>query len=116
MEMAANIFERLAQGRPQQPTPEPMPQATSPEVRKLLDWLQHDWDKPTLRTRDIIRHGPHCLNNKESALAAADILVRRGWLLPLKSPRRDVKVWQITIGPPEVDRNRARYSVRASCE
>jgi hypothetical protein len=95
---AKNIFEKLKEGRPPQaPTPTPLP--TPPAVLELLDWLQHTWKQPDIRARDIYRHGPPCTRNRENALQAAETLVKRGWLIPLKAKRRDVKKWQITIGP-----------------
>jgi hypothetical protein len=79
--------------------PEEPPQQPS-HAQKMLIWIQHKWDKPVIRTRDIYRHGPRPLrNDRKNALEAAEILERRGWLVPLKAPRRDVKRWQITIGP-----------------
>jgi hypothetical protein len=94
----ATLFERLAAGRPpQEPTPPPAP--TPPAVLELLEWLQHTWTKPTIRARDIYRHGPHRrTRGREGALEIAENLVKRGWLIPLKAKRRDVKRWQITIG------------------
>ena len=100
MTAVANLFERLSAGRPQQePAPLATPLATPPAVLELLNWLQHRWDKPTIRARDIYRYGPHRNRGRESALEFAEILVKRGWLIPLKANRRDVKRWQITIGP-----------------
>jgi hypothetical protein len=95
-----SLFERLDKGRPQQePTPEPTPLPTPPAARELLTWLQHTWTQPTIRARDIYRHGPSPVRDRDSALNAAEILEKRGWLLPLRADRRDVKRWQITIGP-----------------
>ena len=78
---------------------EPMPQTTPPEVRKLLNWLQNNWRKPTIHIKMIYQFGPTATRNKKSALKATEILERRGWLIPLKSQRYDGKKWQITIGP-----------------
>jgi hypothetical protein len=76
------------------------PTQKTSHAQKMLNWIQHKWDKPVIRTRDIYRHGPRPLrNDRKNALEAAEILERRGWLVPLKAPRRDVKRWQITIGP-----------------
>ena len=75
---------------------EPPPQATSPEVRRLLEWLQHTWGKRTICTRDIYRH---TTAGKENALKLAATLEKRGWLIPLRAHRYDRKRWQITIGP-----------------
>jgi len=48
-------------------------------VRKLLDWIQHKWDKPVIRTRDIYRHGPRPLrDDRKNALEAAEILAKEG--------------------------------------
>jgi len=95
-----NLFERLDQGRPAliEPDPQPTPQATPPEVRRLLDWLQH-WGRPTICLRDIYCFGPTTIRDRESALKSTEILTKRGWLLPLKTHRYDRKKWQITIGP-----------------
>jgi hypothetical protein len=98
--MSKDIFERLAQGRPpQEPTPLTTPLPTPPAVLELLNWLQRTWAKPVVRARDIYRHGPYPFRDREHALKTAEILEKRGWLIPLKAPRRDVKKWQVTIGP-----------------
>jgi hypothetical protein len=75
---------------------EPTPEATSPEVRRLLHWLQ-GWKRPTISLRDIYRH--YDTGEKESALKLAETLEKRGWLIPLRSHRYDRKCWQVTIGP-----------------
>jgi hypothetical protein len=80
-----------------EPAPiEPLPQAISPEVRQLLDWLQHTWRKETVCGRDLYRH---FAGEKAKALKLAETLERFGWLLPLRSHRYDRKRWQVTIGP-----------------
>ena len=95
-----DLFERLSEGRPQQePTPPPTPLPTPEPVLRLLDWLQHGWTKPTISVRDIYRHRPNVAQDRESALKLAEILEKRGWLIPLKAHRYDRKRWQITIGP-----------------
>ena len=98
--MVASLFERLDQGRTasQEPAPPPTPLATPPEALRLLAWLQDTWDKPTIRARDIHRHAPSPFRNLENVLNTAKILEKRGWFIPLKVDRRDVKKWQITIG------------------
>ena len=90
-----NLFEKLAQRPPQETTPEPTPLP----VRKLLEWLQHTWTEPTICARDIYRYRPNVAQDRETALKLAEILVKRGWLIPLKAHRYDRKRWQITIGP-----------------
>lgn len=91
-----SLFERLKEGRPEEPT---LPPAHLP-VRKLLDFLQHKWPQPTICARDIYRHGPRPVRlDKERALEAAEILVRRGWLAPMKTHRCDRKQWKIMVGP-----------------
>jgi hypothetical protein len=76
-------------------TPPPTPLA----ALRLLDWLQHNWGRPTVCARDIYRSGPSPVRDRESALKSTEILEKRGWLIPLKSHRYDRKRWQITIGP-----------------
>jgi hypothetical protein len=92
------LFERLAQGRPPVEESRLMPEATSPEARRLLEWLQNKWDQPTICTRDIYRYGPGRRLGKAVTLKLADTLTKRGWLIPLEAHRRDRKRWQITIG------------------
>ena len=69
-------------------------------AQQLLNWLQHDWTAPTIRAREIYRHAPRPIRNRNSgAIGLAKMLVERGWLAPLKTRRRDVKAWQIMRGP-----------------
>jgi hypothetical protein len=97
--VATTLFDRLKAQPPQEPTPPTTPQPTPQAARELLDWLQHNWGQPTIRARDLYRYGPYRTRGRESALESAEILVKRGWLIPLKANRRDTKKWQITIGP-----------------
>jgi hypothetical protein len=93
------LFERLERGPPpQEQAPRPTPEATSPAARRLLDWLQH-WGRPTICARDIYRLGPNETRDKASTTELTETLVKRGWLIPLKTHRYDRKKWQITIGP-----------------
>jgi hypothetical protein len=96
-----NLFERLERERPpaEEPIPQQVPPPTPPEALKLLNWLQHNWGRNVICARDLYRYGPHRSSGRESALKAAEILEKRGWFIPLKANRRDVKRWQITIGP-----------------
>ena len=94
--MARDIFERLAKGRPpQEPTPLPTPLAAG----RLLDWLQNNWTQPTIRARDICVYGPNSIRDRESAIKTAEVLVKHGWLVPMKTRRYDTKMWRIAIGP-----------------
>src|SRR6476660_5204764 len=68
-------------------------------AQKLLTWMQRTWPQPTIRARDVYRLAPKALRKKKNALELAEILVRRGWLVPIPNPRRDVKEWRITLGP-----------------
>jgi hypothetical protein len=95
-----SVFAKYIDHPQQAPAPSPTPLATPPEALKLLNWLQNTWTKPTIRARDIYQYGPRPIRNKESTLKSTEILERRGWLIPLKTPRYDAKRWQITIGPP----------------
>ena len=54
---------------------------------KLLDWLRHNWPHPTVNVRHICRLGPRSIRARESALKAAETLVRRGWLVPVETRR-----------------------------
>jgi hypothetical protein len=94
MTAVANLFERLDKGRP---PPTKKAQEPSPP-QKLLDWLQH-WTKPTVSARDICIYGPNSLRDRESAIDSAEILVKNGWLVPIKTRRRDMREWQIVRKP-----------------
>jgi hypothetical protein len=66
-------------------------------AQRLLTWLQR-WSKNTVSERDIRIFGPRCLRSREGANAAAEVLVRNGWLRP--EIRRHVgRAWKITRRP-----------------
>src|SRR5262245_32131520 len=90
----ASLFERLDKGRPS-----PIKKTQKPSLaQKLLDWLQH-WTKPTVSARDICIYGPNSLRDRRSAIDAAEILVKTGWLMPNKTRRHDMHEWQIVQKP-----------------
>jgi hypothetical protein len=91
--MAMNLFERLNQGRP----PIENAQEVSP-AQRLLDWLQR-WDKPVIRIREIRIYGPRSSRSRKSAIESTNILVKHGWLVPIKTPRRDMQHWGIVRRP-----------------
>jgi hypothetical protein len=90
----ANLFERLSEGRQQEPTPPPAPLAAG----MLLGWIQNKWTGSTIRMRDICRFGPNPIRDRESAIKAAEALARQGWLVPMETNRYDAKKWRITMG------------------
>ena len=100
-----NLFERLNKGRPPPAEDRPKPEANTAsselarDLQKLHDWLQNDWNKPTIRARDICRFGPSAARDRKRAIHLAEILVGHGWLIPIKAHRRDTKEWQIVRGP-----------------
>lgn len=88
--MAANLFERLARGRPTE--------ATNGQPRKepaqlLLEFLQR-WPKTTISSRDIRIWGPKSIRTREKAIRSAQILAAHGVLVPLKT-----RVWKIIREP-----------------
>ena len=95
--MARDIFKRLSARRP--PAEEPMPPPTPLAAGMLLGWIQNNWTQPTIRARDICRYGPNSIRDRESAIKTAEVLVRRGWLVPMKTHRHDAKRWRIALGP-----------------
>src|SRR5215471_12623771 len=99
-----NLFERLDAGRPpveekiEQPPAEVVgkqPRDNLEPAQKLLDWLQR-WTKDTVCVREIHIYGPYATRDRKSAIAAARILVKNGWLIPIKMRRYDANKWQIT--------------------
>lgn len=87
-----------------EPEPIKKPQEPSP-AQRLLDWLQR-WRKPTISSRQICQFGPRPKQNRDSVIKTAEILVKHGWLTPIKTHRPDMRHWQIVRRPivhPSVD-------------
>jgi len=99
-----SLFERLDKGRPPPAEDRPKPEANTVssqlarDLQKLHDWLQNDWNKPTIRARDICRFGPNAIRDRKRAIDLAKILVGHGWLIPNQTRRRNMKEWQIVRG------------------
>ena len=89
----ANLFERLAQGRP--PAPVEKKPGSSP-AQKLLDFILR-WDRPTINVRDIRHYGPGSLRNQKNMVDSTEVLVETGWLKPVKSHHGHR--WQIVRKP-----------------
>jgi hypothetical protein len=90
----ASLFERLDKGRPP-----PIKKMHEPSpAQRLLDWLQH-WTKPTVRAREICIYGPNSLRDRKRVIDSAAILVKEGWLIPIKTRRYDMCEWQVVRKP-----------------
>ena len=103
---AMTIFERLNRRRPSfadEPAPKPEHrQQTSPLLEILLDWLLNRWPNPTVTARDIYRSGPGPIQgSRETTLSLTKTLTRQGWLIPIKTWRRDKLEWKIARSRPE---------------
>ena len=99
--MAADLFERLAEGRP--------PAIKKPEVspaQRLLDWLQR-WEKDTIHEREVRNYGPRIFRDPKNAVDAIEALARHGWLTWVPSRQRITKEWRI-------NRKREVYPVAAA--
>jgi hypothetical protein len=98
-----NLFERLDKGRPPLVENRPKPEANTVsselarDLQKLHEWIQH-WGKPTVCLRDICYRGPNSIRDRKKAIGLAEILVGHGWLLPIRTRRRDMREWQIVRG------------------
>ena len=98
----ATLFERIDSGRPP-PVEEAIKQQRegSPSIEKLLDWLVNHWAKTTVTAREIYTYGPNHVRDKKTTLSLAQILVERGWLIPMHPDfltgrrRRDKSEWKI---------------------
>jgi hypothetical protein len=88
--MTASIFERLGQ-----PPPTNQPHRNASPTEKLLDWIMNYWTEDTLTARDICALGPNPTRDRKKAFEAAEILVKRGCLTPVKAHRRDSCEWKI---------------------
>ena len=89
-----SVFARYIDSPEQEPTPASTPLAAG----RLLGWIQNNWKKPTITTRNICQYGPRPIRDRESAIRTAEVLVRHGWLTPMKMGRHDAKGWRIAIG------------------
>jgi hypothetical protein len=68
-------------------------------AQRLLDFLM-GWEKDVVSVRDIMVFGPEPLRrNRENALDAAEVLVSRGWLEPVRAHRYDRVAWEIRRKP-----------------
>ena len=93
---AVSLFERLDKGRLPRPTEEVIKQlrGDSP-IEKLLDWLVNHWAKDTITAREIYTHGPNSIRDKKTTLYLAQILVKRGWLVPVNTRQYNTHEWKI---------------------
>jgi hypothetical protein len=71
---------------------------SSERAQKLLDFLQY-WTKPTIRARDICIYGPNPIRRRERAIDSAEILVKSGWLVRIKTRQRNMYAWQVVRRP-----------------
>jgi hypothetical protein len=73
-------------------------QGKSQLIERLLSWLVNNWAKSTITAWQIKHYGPYPLRNETKAtLDLAQELVERGWLIPFKPARHDMRKWK--IGP-----------------
>jgi len=94
-----DLFERLEKSRP--PPVEKAAEPGSSPIEKPLDWLVNHWPRSTITAQKIYTYGPNCIRDKKTTLSLAQILVERGWLVPLHPHnvtgrrRRDKREWKI---------------------
>ena len=88
-----------------EPEPKPTEKAHKNEpAQKLLDWLQR-WGKDTVCVRDVHIYGPHSLKGQKNIVAAAKVLVKNGWIAPIRLRRYDANKWQVLRRPPIIAPN-----------
>ena len=96
---AVSLFERLDKGRLPTPTEEVIKRlGEDSPIEKLRDWLVNYWAKETVTAQEAYTYGPHSIRDKKTTLRLAQILVEQGWLVPIKTRRRDMWEWQIVRG------------------
>ena len=76
-----------------------LPAQKLPPAQKLLGWLQHEWTKDTVSARDIYTFGPRSIRDRQSATDLAGILVKHGWLIPIKTRQNNMEKWAIVRKP-----------------
>jgi hypothetical protein len=109
-----NLFQRLARARPAPTEERKRPLTEIEQAQRLLDFLQK-WGKSTISEREIRVYGPGCLRNRESAIKAAETLVRFGWLIatPTRPNARGRRGHQWEITPKTVAKPVVRPAVAA---
>jgi hypothetical protein len=77
--------------------PKPEPERTRKPLlaQELLIWIQRHWKKPVVSLRDVCIFGPNSIRERQTALQQIEILVKHGWLVPMKPHRRDRLVWRL---------------------
>jgi hypothetical protein len=103
----ARYIDEPKKGRPLEKIPRgpmlrpevPLVDIKSPPIERLIAWLVLRWPKATVFSKDIMQYGPNPLRDRKSARASAEILVKHGWLTPLKTRRYDAREWRIERGP-----------------
>ena len=85
-----------------QPIIPPVHRRSAPAER-LLEWAINHWGKPTLTLRDISAYGPNSVRDPKDALHLTEVLTQFGWLVPVKTWRRDQKKWLIVREPGKQD-------------
>jgi hypothetical protein len=98
-----NLFERLTTMVPPsaEKTQEPVPNKKLEPAQRMLNWIQR-WPGDTICIRDIRQYGPSSLRDPKSAIDAAEVLVKTGWLEPAELHRYDMRKWRIIRRPPIV--------------
>jgi hypothetical protein len=96
-----SLFERLTTTVPPstEKTQEPPPKQKPLPAQQLLDWLIQRWNKETVWMKDIRQFGPSALRDPKTAIAAAEALVRDGWLVPEPTRRYDAHKWRFVRRP-----------------
>jgi hypothetical protein len=64
-------------------------------AQELLIWIRRYWNKPTISLRDIMIFAPRAIRDREIATKHAETLEKCGWLAPIRSHRRDRRVWRL---------------------
>jgi hypothetical protein len=90
----ADIFERLTARRP---PPTERTQRPS-QAQQLLDWLQR-WDKPIVNRRDVRIYGPAAIRDRRAMINSAEVLVKNGWLTPVKARQHNGFKWMVVRRP-----------------
>jgi hypothetical protein len=107
----ANLFKRLQVTNPEPEKLEPDivrrgPQPLIPIAHhksspseQLLSWIVNFWPKPVISLREIRVYGPYSTRPAKDAASLTKTLTEFGWLVPMKTHRRDRKMWRIIREP-----------------
>src|SRR5262249_30920839 len=94
-----DLFERLRPPSATEEAQKPLPDLKLQSALILLDWRIQRWDNDVVWMRDIRQFAPSAVRNPETALAAAEVLIKDGWLVAEPTHQYNAHKWRFVRRP-----------------